>query len=97
MNQVDVFNKAITKNAPIDDIFEEKSLLTSFGHHTFFSIFYHSEAIYNSIWDHLESKFDAENQGVLQTAIENKLFANRLLRVLEYPTKDLEYEQKVPE
>ena len=94
MNQVHVFNEAITNNLPIDDIFEEKSLLTSFGHHTFFSIFYHSEAVYNSIWDHLESKFEVENQGVIQTATDNKLFANRLLRVLEYPTKDLDYEEK---
>ena len=47
----------------------EKSLLASFGHYTFLSIFYHCEQIYIEFWRHLEEKFESENQGVESIAI----------------------------
>ena len=67
-------------------------MLATFGYYSFFSIFYTCEKIYQAINKSLQEKFETDLQYNTSAAFaETQLYADRLLRVLEYPTNDLDY------
>ena len=69
LKEMSLLNTQYNSKKPIPSMIAEKSLLASFGHYTFLSIFYHCEQIYIEFWRHLEEKFESENQGVESIAI----------------------------